>query len=438
MSDIKVDYVHADLLVPAEYNPRKHSKTQAEQLKVALTKFGFVDPVICNKAKGRENIIIGGHFRVLMAKELGVTEIPVVYVSIPDLEKEKELNIRLNKNTGDFDLDLLAEFDESFLSDIGFDSDELDDIFPADETEDDFNLEDELEKLDINSIQVKYGDVYEIDGSRLMCGNSMEEADVLNLMGGEKADMCFTDPPYILAYLTKKGSKGFGQNRNRTYLGTDSLPDNFTELWMGNIAKVQKENFHIIVYENWKNIRTIWNEMEKYWNMKNMIVWHATNRSQGVPAKYKFFSKHDIAMVGSSDNAELNLKPEAEVFENEYETALHAISGKPEWEGYGKGRSICPTDFIEHQAANRKSSGQGIIFGTKPLEILIPYIKVLTKRDDLIIEPFGGSGSTLIASIKMSRRCFIMEKSPIYAEVIKKRWENHTGKIAIKIHEQIA
>ena len=88
----------------------------------------------------------------------------------------------------------------------------------------------------------------------------------------------------------------------------------------------------------------------------------------------------------------------------------------------------------EYKASDEKSSGQGIIFGTKPLEILIPYIKVLTKRNDLVVEPFGGSGSTLIASIKMGRRCYIMEKSPVYTEVILKRWEKTTGKKPIKIN----
>ena len=105
------------------------------------------------------------------------------------------------------------------------------------------------------------------------------------------------------------------------------------------------------------------------------------------------------------------------------------------WENYKKGKKYCPTDFIEFVAADEKSSGQGIIFGTKPLEILIPYIKVLTKRGDLIVEPFGGSGSTLIAATKMKRRCYVMEKSPVYAEVIKKRWENLTGLKGIKINE---
>jgi DNA modification methylase len=174
--------------------------------------------------------------------------------------------------------------------------------------------------------------------------------------------------------------------------------------------------------------------MEKYWKVKNMIVWHLPNRTQGFAAKYKFFSKHDIAMVGSSYNAEfLNTEPEEELLDNEYKTALYAIAGKPQWEGYEKGKRIQPTDFIEYKASDEKSSGQGIIFGTKPLEILIPYIKVLTKRGNLVIEPFGGSGSTLIACEKLKRRCNLMEKSPVYSEVIRKRWEKLTGNKAIRI-----
>ncbi len=165
-----------------------------------------------------------------------------------------------------------------------------------------------------------------------------------------------------------------------------------------------------------------------------MIVWHLPNRVQGFSAKYKFFNKHDIAMVGSGDSdKEYNLESEEDGLQNEYDTALYGISGKPQWESYAKGKKYCPTDFIEYVASDEKSSGQGVIFGTKPIEILIPYIKVLTKRGDLILEPFGGSGSTLIAATKMKRRCCIMEKSSVYAEVIIKRWEKLTGQKAQRI-----
>mgnify|MGYP001167487058 FL=1 len=440
--NIEVVEVSVTKLKSSTYNPRKWSESAISQLKESITKFGMVDPIIVNGSEDRKNIVIGGHFRLKVCKDLGFKTIPVIYLNIPDIKKEKELNLRLNKNTGDWDYKLLAEFDPSLLADIGFSSEELDDVFGLDETHEIFDLEKELAKLDIKKIQIKKGDVIKLGGSKLMCGDSTVESDVLKLMGKDKADMCLTDPPYILDYL--KGKKkagnaitGFGAKRDRRYLETDVLPDDFTEKWMANVHKVQNESFSIICYENWKNIRTIWGEMEKYWKVKNMIVWHLTTRTQGFAGKYRFFSKHDIAMVGASPNVDIpfNLEAEEEGLQNEYETALYAISGKPQWESYKHGKKYQPTDFIEYVASDEKSSGQGIIFGTKPIEILIPYIKVLTKRGDLIVEPFGGSGSTLVAATKMKRRCYVMEKSPVYAEVIKKRWEKLTGMKGEIIHE---
>lgn len=432
--EAKIEKVSVNDLISPDYNPRHWSKEQTDNLKESIKRFGLVDPIIVNSSPERKNIIIGGNFRLHVAKQLGLTEVPVIYINIPDIEREKELNLRLNKNTGEFDFKLLAEFDEKILKGIGFSSEELDDIFHIEDTPEEFDLKKALEKAGVDEVTTKEGDIWLLGDSKLMVGDSTKEEDILKLMGNEKADMCFTDPPYILDYLKDKNNsketiKGFGQKQNRKYIGTDSLPDNFTELWMANIAKIQQESFSIIVYENWKNIRTIWGEMEKYWRVKNMLVWHLSNRSQGFSAKYKFFSKHDIAMVGASKNSdiEFNMEPEKDGLQEEYETALFAIQGHPQWEGYQKGRKYQPTDFIEHRASDERSSGQGVVFGTKPLEILIPYIKVLTKRGDLIIEPFGGSGSTLIAAEKLKRRCFIMEKCPAYAEVIKKRWENLTG-----------
>ena len=438
--NLNVVYVPIAELLQATYNPRKWNDEAITQLKESMKRFGLVDPIVVNGSSERKNIVIGGHFRLKVAKDLGFKEIPVVYIDIPDLEKEKELNLRLNKNVGDWDWNLLAEFGETVLADIGFSSEQLDEIFDIEDIPEQFDLQKELDKLDIKQIEIQKGDIWQLGDSKLMCGDSTVEEDILKLMSGEKASMCFTDPPYILDYLNGKkkhgkATEGFGAKRDRRYLETDVLPPDFTEKWMANISKIQEESFSIIVYENWKNLRIIWGEMEKYWKVKNMIVWHLPNRNQGFAAKYKFFSKHDIAMVGASPNTnlEFNNEPEKDGLQEEYETALYAISGKPQWEGYKKGKKIQPSDFIEYVTSDEKHSGQGVIFGTKPTEILIPYIKVLTKRGDLIIEPFGGSGSTLIAATKMKRRCYIMEKSPVYAEVIKKRWEKLTGQKGVKI-----
>ena len=437
--DITVEYISITELKECEYNPRVWSEADRKGLKESLSRFGVLDPLIVNSTPERMNIVVGGNFRLTMLKEMSVERVPIVRVNL-SLEKEKELNLRLNKNQGQFDYELLAQFDESFLSDVGFDSEELDEIFTTDPKEEQFDLEKELDKLDITTITTQKGDLYDLDGSRLYIGDSTIEADMLALVGDAKIDMVMTDPPYRLDYLrgkTRNGEPtvGFGAKKNRRYLETETLPENFTELWMNNVAKVASKDFSIICYENWKNIREIWSEMEKHWKVRNMIVWHLPNRNQGYAGKHKFFSKHDIAMVGTSENhTGLDLSPEDELLQNEYETALFAIAGKPHWESYGKDKAYCPTDFIDHNAADEKSSGQGIIFGVKPVPILVPYIKVLTKRGQLVLEPFGGSGSTLIAANTLKRRCYLMEKSPVYAEVILNRWEKFSGKKRVKIH----
>jgi ParB-like chromosome segregation protein Spo0J len=146
MSTIKIQYVPIEKLRYAEYNPRRFSKKQLEDLKKSILKFGVVDPLIVNSAPGRENIVIGGNFRLRVLKDLGYSEVPVVYVYIDDLEREKELNLRLNKNTGDWDWELLLQFDTNLLTEVGFDKVEewgsLSDIY----TDGDEEIEEEEEE----------------------------------------------------------------------------------------------------------------------------------------------------------------------------------------------------------------------------------------------------------------------------------------------------
>ena len=431
---LKIEYVPIEQLKSNQKNPRKWSDKQLSDLIESIKRFSIVDPAVINMAKGREFVLIGGHMRVAAAKKLGLTEMPCVFMNIPDIDKEQELVIRLNKNLGEFDSDMLSEYDETILADIGFESEELDDIYHFESEPEQFDVNKELEKLKISKIEIEPGDVYILGENRLFCGDSMKEADVMKLMNGEKADMCFTDEPYLLNYLTGKRhgnpTDGFGAKKNRKYIGTDELPPDFIELWTANVAKVQNDNFNIIAFENWKNVRELWGAMEKFWTIRNMIIWTIPNRNQGYAAKNKLFSKYDIAVVGTTPGKQLNMEPEEELLQSEYEAALFATSGDAHWEGYKSGNKYCPTDVINFKAGDEKSTGQAIIFGTKPIEILIPYIKVLTKRSDLIIEPFGGSGSTLIAAQIMKRRCYVMEKCPIYAEVIRNRWEKLTGQKA--------
>ena len=185
---LKVEYVEINKLKPSEYNPRKWDQSAIKNLTESIKRYGLVDPLLVNNASGREGVVIGGHFRLKVAKDLRITNIPVVYITITDINKEKDLNLRLNKATGDWDWDLLKNFDENFLVDVGFSSEDLDRIF-ENEVPETFDIKKELEKIGISNIQTNKGDVYELGSSRLMCGDSTVETEVLKLMNGEKADM---------------------------------------------------------------------------------------------------------------------------------------------------------------------------------------------------------------------------------------------------------
>jgi hypothetical protein len=217
---VETVYVSTASLNPAVYNPRKWGSEEKKKLTESIKRFGMVDPLIVNGHPDRRNVVIGGHFRLEIAKELGLTEVPVVFLPLTE-EREKELNIRLNKNQGEFDYEKLAAFDESFLADIGFESPELDMIFDLEQNVEQFDLQKELEKLDITEIEMRKGELWAFGESRLMIGDSTVPADMEKLMQGEKADMCLTDPPYILDYLhgkTKTGGEavtGFGAKKNR-------------------------------------------------------------------------------------------------------------------------------------------------------------------------------------------------------------------------------
>lgn len=421
-----------DDLKPMEGNPRQATEKQVKDLTRSLEQFNLAAPLIINT----DNTIIGGHFRFKILKDNGHKEIDV---RIPNRkltqEEVRELNLRLNKNLGEWDIDLLANFGEDSLSDIGFSSEEMDDIFNLglDEPEM-FDLEKELKRLGITEIKTKKGDIYQLGDHKLMCGDAANLEDLNRLSGDHKMDFCFTDPPYILDYIHTKykgKASGFGYKANRRYLETTMAPT--FDKWIPNITRVLAENSNIMIFENWRNLIPLWQEMEKYWRIRNLVIWYVSTRHQGFAAKYRFFSKFDIAMLATKGEQKLHLQDEDELLQNEYEGAIYATMGKPHWEPYRKGSKYCPTDVIAFRASDLAHTGQGVVFGCKPIQILIPYIKVLTHRDMNVIDLFGGSGSTLMACEKLKRRCYTMELVPTYCEVIKVRWERLTGKMARKI-----
>lgn len=192
-------------LKPATYNPRQWDNFQAEQLKESLTRFGFVDPILVNGAKNRKNIVIGGHFRLKTALDLGFKEVPVVYLDIPDVEKEKELNLRLNRNTGSWDYDLLKNMDIDLLLDIGFDDIDLSGIWDEALGLESDGFDTQKEFAAITNPESKPGEVYQLGRHRLICGDSTDPKVLEKLLGTNKINMVYSDPPYNLSYDYRTG-----------------------------------------------------------------------------------------------------------------------------------------------------------------------------------------------------------------------------------------
>jgi DNA modification methylase len=181
-------------LTPAPYNPRESTEKQESQLKQSLKKFGVVEPIIYNKQTG---YIVGGHFRVRELQKLGYTEIECVIVDLSE-EDEKELNIRLNANTGQWDWDELANnFELEDLNDWGLEVPNMKHELEAEE--------DNFEEPENIETDIVLGDLFEIGQHRLLCGDSTDSDAVARLMDGQKADMVFTDPPYGMNAVSKSG-----------------------------------------------------------------------------------------------------------------------------------------------------------------------------------------------------------------------------------------
>ena len=233
---LKMVQVKIGELKAADYNPRKWEQAAIDKLTENIKEFGFIDPVIANMAPKRKNVIIGGHFRVKIAKDLGYKTVPVVYVNIPEIKKEKELNLRLNKNTGDWDWKLLQDFEKDILEIVGFSSVELDKLFSDDDVKDDNFDPDEVLK-GIGSPKSKPGQVYKLGRHVLMCGDATNPEHVKKLLDGNKAAMVFTDPPYNVDY--KGGMGGDGKKHNRGGILNDKMSaENFYEFLSKSVGNL--------------------------------------------------------------------------------------------------------------------------------------------------------------------------------------------------------
>ena len=419
-------------LIPSEYNPRKATKQQEKALSESLQKYGCVEPIIVNEHPDRYNIIIGGHFRVRELLKLRVEEVECVIVNL-DLEAEKELNIRLNSNTGDWDFDLLlANFNTDELESWGFNGDELDKLsFKTEEdkvdemVDDSDNIPEETEESKVN-----LGDLFYLGEHRLLCGDSTNEDQVELLMNNKKADLVITDPPYNVAYdKNKQFDKILNDEMNK-------------EEFYNFLYKVFK-NYNNIVLKDGGAIYIFHSDSERInftkafidtdFYFSQILIWV---KNHFVLGRQDYQNKHEPILYGwkkGTSHYFIENRTNGNVFEDEVdlrklkkeellrmlEAILKIDSDK---------NTTTPTTIIYCDKPNKNELHPTM----KPIKLLGKLIINSSKKNELVIDLFGGSGSTLIASHQLERVCYTMELDPHYCDVIIKRWQNLTNEEAIR------
>lgn len=410
---LKVIQAPINDLKPCPWNPRKWDSADAEHLRDSLTCFGFVDPLIVNIHPDRKNIIIGGHFRWTVAKELGFTEVPAVYISLTE-DQERELNLRLNRNTGEWDYDLLKEFDTSLLLEVGFSNTDLGEIWDdALETEEDgFQLEKELEK--ITKPQTKPGDLYILGQHRLLCGDSRDKTYVKRVTDGKLVDMVYCDPPFNIGLSYTDGISTKGKYGGKTNDALSSLDyRTFLEKTIRNALGACKPDTHVF-----------------YWCDEN-----STGLIQSLFTEQKLDLKRTCLWIKNN----FNLTPNV-AFNKAYEPCVYATRGKPflapdlknlhevlnKEVGVGNRAVEDILDLFNIWLAKRLP-GQDYEHPTeKPPTLHEKALRRCTRVGDTVLDLFGGSGSTLIACEQMKRACFTVEIEPVFCDLIIKRYESLT------------
>lgn len=392
----------------AEYNPRSISKHDFEQLKKSISSYGFVQPLVVNKAPGREGVIIGGNQRFEAAKALGVENVPVVWIQLEDLQKEKELNIRLNRNVGEWDWDILAnEFEIRELLDIGFKTHELpfDDKKLKEETEPTPPVPDEA--------RAKRGQLFTLGKHRLLCGDATKKEDYEKLLGGGKPRLVFTDPPYSVNYESQSGhSYGGGKYGGSSIFNDDKTPEQAMNFYLDilkNIFLFTSEDVTLYWWfangMNWIN-RIAW--IETGWDMSQVIIW--------VKESLVFSFNKDYHRV--YEPCMLGWKKGNKNFSNKRLTNLIDML-MLEFDDF--------KDYLDMWYQKRDKTSEYVHPTQKPVGLAHRALRKNSVKGDLVMDVFGGSGSTLIGCEQMERPCRMMELDPKYVDVIIQRWCNFTG-----------
>lgn len=397
-------------LVPYKFNPRKMRDEQVENLKKSLEQFGVVElPVI-----DADDTVVAGHQRLKVLMMIGrgedMIEVRVAKRKLTDEEFQK-YNIISNKVVGDWDWDILANhFDIDLLKEAGFSEADL--IGRKEVEEDDLDVDKEIEK--IGKPKVQLGDMYELGGHRIVCGDATDPYAIQKLMNGEKAKMIFTSPPYNMdAGLygkeysdSKKRDEYIAFNINTLNVWKAHLKG--FVFWNISYNKNARDEFIEIMYKILK---------ETGLKFLELIVW---NKKHAMPISSKAMltrQYEDILLVGKEEEVKLDI----EFYfagTNEKKAVFNKRTGK---------------GISNYWEIGTNKSQQSIHLACFPVNLPAKGIELMTLHGDIVADPFLGSGTTLIAAEQLGRRCFGTEMSPLFCELAIRRWEKWTGKKAKKL-----
>ena len=384
---LKIEYVPIGSIKPYKNNAKLHPKEQIEQIKKSMQEFGNIDPIGV-----WHNEIVEGHGRFQAAKELGIDIVPVIRLDELTDEQRKAYALVHNKLTmnSDFDIDILSdELDKIFdidMSDFGFDL-SLDDEEPQEVVEDE--VPEEVET------RCKLGDLWQLGDHRLICGDSTDVNVIDRLMDGVKADCVFTDPPYNMS----DNLSGFVSKEMKSKL--DKIVDFDPYTIIETLFAINTNNYFIFTS---KELIPKYFEIFKEWGF-NILVWCKDNPTP---------------MTNNT-------------FLPDVEYLLYFYQNGRIWNN-GLDVSVYKKYYNSNKMEGRKEAGN-VHPTIKPIKIIADKVQICSNKNGIVVDLFGGSGSTLIACEQLNRKCYMCELDPHYCDVILERYENFTGKKAVLLNE---
>jgi DNA modification methylase len=409
-------------LRPNKRNARTHSQKQIKQIANSIIGFGWTYPILADE----ERRIICGHARWEAAKELGLKKVPVLLMrGLSDAEK-RALAIADNKITENAGWDrniLAAELGElavllpecNLSLDItGFEAAEIDSILgdlvdPEVEASD---IPPALEKVSLT----RPGDLWQLGPHRLLCADATQPAAFERLMGNERAQMVFADPPYNLHIASIVG-RGRIRHREFSHASGEMTSDQFVDFlrkWMSSAAQYSVNGSIHFVFMDWRHLGEVYTAgTEAYDELKNIVVWHKTNAGQG--SLYR--SQHELICVYKRGHA-----PHV----NNVELGKHGRNRSNVWTyaGINTFRAGRLEDLSAHPTV-------------KPIALVADAMRDCSRRGDIVLDPFTGFGTTIMAAERVGRRAFGIEIDPLYVDAAIRRWQQFTKKDATLAGSQI-